>query len=138
MSKLISTASRRLQLAILLCVALLCRATAQAQNVRDERGTGGSLNRAFMKAADEQNRADWPLKSRGRPGTAVRLTFDPQNADADLITDRSYGTERLLAMAQELSAAMDLPRTDFIRSPDVTNATNVDMEFNRHLRSEEH
>ena len=117
-----------------LLLALLVSSASQAQKVRTDRdGLGGTLSRAYKRAAEDQIRTDWPIKSKGRPGTAVRLTFDARNADVDIITDRSYGSDRLLATERDLAQEMDLPHTDFIRSTESDTAVSVDMEFNDYL-----
>ena len=119
--------------ALILCF-LLVSSFAHAQSVREERGgLSGTVGAAFRRAAEKQRRSDWPLKSLGRPGTAVRLTFDPQNADANVITDRSYGEARLLRTLQKIAREIDLPHTDFIIEAQTDRAISVDMEFNRHL-----
>ena len=114
---------------------ILFTSASTAQSVRDERADGsGPENHAFRVAAEEQHRDDWPIKSLGQPGTAERLTFDPRNADADLITDVGYGTTRLLATERMIAAAIGMPQTDFIRTVGSHTSANVDMEFNKYLR----
>ena len=114
---------------------ILFRTASQAQNVRDESagGGGGSGSRAYSSAAENQGRQDWPIKSKGRPGTAVRLSFDPQNADADFITDRSYTSERLLGTERRLAQTMGFPKTDFVKEAETETSVHYDMEFNKYL-----
>lgn len=121
-------------LLLLLILLPLFISSAGAQEVRDERAVG-SVGKAFRKAAEEQNKADWPIKSLGVAGSAVRLTFDAQNADINIVTDKSYGQEHLLQTLKQLAVDLDLPQSDFIRYPDTDSATNVDLEMNDHLTS---
>lgn len=115
-------------------LAIVVGTAGYAQNVRTNLSNSSAAHRAFQRAAQEKERADWPLKQtgRGRHGTQVRLTFDLRNADVTLVTDKSYGQESLLEVARKLTVALGYPKADFIHKPGEL-ASSVDIELNDYL-----
>lgn len=115
-------------------LAIVVGTAGYAQNVRTNLSNSSAAHRAFQRAAQEKERADWPLKQtgRGRHGTQVRLTFDLWNADVTLVTDKSYGQEPLLETARKLTVALGYLKADFIHKPGEL-ASSVDIELNDYL-----
>src|SRR5947209_8319265 len=95
---------------IAVLVTCVAAAGAPAQNVRRDSLIGwGFFTRKFRTAAEAQHRNDWPDLRNGDPGTQVCVTFDPRNADVILVTNASFGLQRLMGECRAIAAGLRLP-----------------------------
>jgi Zn-dependent protease with chaperone function len=118
--------------AFIVLLMAIAGSAAEAQQVQRLSRGAGSSRRGFDRAAKDAGVAMWPQAPyRGR-GTQVRITFDPRNMDVTLMTDLSYGSERLLSDARSLVAHLGLPKADFIVWSG-TETTSVDIEMSDYL-----
>jgi Zn-dependent protease with chaperone function len=89
--------------------------------------------RRFERAAKEQSRTDFLAAPYDRPGSQVRITFDPENADIALMTTRGYTLGRILSDARTVAQGLARPRSDFITYQGSKTVT-ADVELNKYLR----
>lgn len=120
-------------------IALLIVAPSFAQNVRREFPSFNSDRTRFERAAERQGRSDWLQPPYSASGTQARCTFDFENADITLTTNKRTSLDELLEKAKKIALQLNLPKTDFIIW-EGEKSVSVDMEFNKHLahKSEKH
>lgn len=106
---------------------------ARAQNVRPLTSGSGMTRRLGDVAAEKQDRTDWPRVGDGETGTQAHVTFDHNNADVVLITNREFGLPVLLAEARKITRALDRPQADFLTFVGTKTTLTCDIEFNDYL-----
>ena len=117
----------------LTALVLLFASISAAQEVREESPAGLSST-AYRKAAEKAG-TYWPNYKEGDTGTQVRVSFDARNADVVVVTEKSFGNERLLKVLQSLAQELDMPEGDFITYPtsEISTSVAVDLEMNDYL-----
>lgn len=120
-----------------LAAGAICLASAtgaRAQEVRPADTGFGSTRRQGDAAAEKQERADWPRVGDGETGTQAHLTFDFNNADIVLITNREFGLPPLLNEARHIAAALQRPQADFITFVGTKTTVTTDIELNDYIQ----
>lgn len=123
---------RRLHAGLAVFAVTLFTVPTWAQTVRPSSSGYASTIRQSDKAADKQNRTDWPHIIDGDSGTQVHISFNLRNADVTLNTNRAFTTDAVLTEARQIAQRLNLPATDFITFTG-SATSNVDMEFNDYL-----
>ncbi len=128
-------ASRIVRAGVLFCflLGLTLAPPVAAQTVHWEKYPTWRISREGDRAAKEQRRADWVDLKSGESGTRVVLTADLRNADATLITNRSFGAQRLATESVAIATCLALPETSVIMR-EGRKVIAADLEFNGYIR----
>ena len=121
------------RIGLIFLTAFLVTRQGEAQEVRRGELTGANTSRRlFERAAKKQGRSDFFTSPYDGPGTQVRITFDPDNADVTLMTNREYGLTHLLSDTQTIAHRLDRPRADYL-TVEGSKTVMADIELNKYL-----
>jgi Zn-dependent protease with chaperone function len=121
------------RMGLIFLAAFLITSRGKAQEVRRGELIGANTSRRlFERAAKKQGRSDFVTSPYDGPGTQVRITFDPGNADVTLTTNREYGLTHLLSDTQTIARRLDRPRADYI-TVEGSKTVTADIELNKYL-----
>lgn len=105
---------------------------AFAQHVREDFRFPSATIRSANKMSLETP-INWPTLDVGTVGILIIVSGDYYNSDLDIITQRTYGKDKLLRLSKKLAAEFGRPQSDFIVRTG-RRLLAVDTEFNKFVR----